>query len=208
MNKKTLNVVSLIAGCMAAAMALFYVIYAIITLTRFESEAGAKYNILIALYSVVYIAAAALLTVIGIFVVKDYVNKKEEKPSRLIYAGFVYFALVAIFNLLAICFFNGGEARNWVMLIIGVAGAILGIIIEIAKFEGNVKAILCMVFAAIGFVVAVVGLINTDTLGVFYGLFTMALFVCTFLYFLFGLLIASGANNKPEDVEAKEEKAE
>ncbi len=208
MNKKTLNVVSLIAGCMAAAVALFYVIYAIMTLTRFDGEAGAKYNILLAIYAVVYLAAGALLTIIGIFVIKDYVNKKEEKSRRLIYAGFVYFVLIAVFNLLAICFFEGGSARNWVMFIIGVAGAVLGIIIEIAKFEGNVKSILSMVFAAIGFVVAVVGLVNTDTLGVFYGLFTMAFFVCTFLYFLFGLLITSGANNKPEDVEAKEEKTE
>lgn len=206
MNKKTLNVVSLIAGCMAAAVALFYVINTIICLTKFSSELGAKYNILIAIYAVLFLAASALLAIVGVFIIKDFVDKKEEKPSRLIYAGFIFFALTALLNLVSVCFNNGGSAMNWVMLVFGVAGMVLALLIEMAKFEGNMKSIFAMVLAGLGFVLVIVQLAGgADTLGVFTALFIMALFVSVFLYFLFGLLIASNSNNtEVKEIETKE----
>ena len=206
MNKKTLNVVSLIAGCMAAAVALFYVINTIIFLTKFSSELGAKYNILIAIYAVLFLAASALLAIVGVFIIKDFVDKKEEKPSRLIYAGFIFFALTALLNLVSVCFNNGGSAMNWVMLVFGVAGMVLALLIEMAKFEGNMKSIFAMVLAGLGFVLVIVQLSGgADTLGVFTALFIMALFVSVFLYFLFGLLIASNSNNtEVKEIETKE----
>ena len=209
MNKKTLNVVSLIAGCMAAAVALFYVINTIICLTKFSSELGAKYNILIAIYAVLFLAASALLAIVGVFIIKDFVDKKEEKPSRLIYAGFIFFALTALLNLVSVCFNNGGSAMNWVMLVFGVAGMVLALLIEMAKFEGNMKSIFAMVLAGLGFVLVIVQLTGgADTLGVFTALFIMALFVSVFLYFLFGLLIASNSNNtEVKEIETKEAEA-
>ena len=206
MNKKTLNVVSLIAGCMAAAVALFYVINTIICLTKFSSELGAKYNILIAIYAVLFLAASALLAIVGVFIIKDFVDKKEEKPSRLIYAGFIFFALTALLNLVSVCFNNGGSAMNWVMLVFGVAGMVLALLIEMAKFEGNMKSIFAMVLAGLGFVLVIVQLAGgADTLGVFTALFIRALFVSVFLYFLFGLLIASNSNNtEVKEIETKE----
>ena len=207
MNKKTLNVVSLIAGCAAAAVALFYVINTIIFLTKFSSELGAKYNVLIAIYAVLFLAASALLAIVGVFIIKDFVNKKEEKPSRLIYAGFIFFAFTALINLVSVCFNNGGAAINWVMLVFGVAGMVIALLIEMAKFEGNIKSILAMVLAGLGFVLVIVQLAGgADTLGVFTALFLMALFISVFLYFLFGLLIASNGNNtEVKEVETKEE---
>lgn len=201
MDKKVVNVTSLISGIVTAVVALFFLIAGIITFTDFSFDAQAKINIYISISAALQFVAAAGLGVFGYFIIKDYLSKTENKKWTL-FAACLYFLFVAIAVFVVMCFFSAfNSGRNWAILIIAIAGLVVSILALVGKFSGTAGKVVDITATVIGFVLAIIQLVNAGGFGIAVDIFVMIMFVVYFLYYLFDIM-ASG------DFKTTESKAE
>ena len=206
MNKNTVSIMSLVAGILTAVVALFCLICGIMNLTNFNGDAGAKYNIYVAIAAILLFAETALLGIFSFFIIKGYVNKTDNAKYMPLPA-LIYFCHGVLSNFIGMIFtgFNNGTA--WVFLILSLAGAILILLTMVAKLEKVVNGVLVLIAMGLGFVLSIIALVNTGGIGIALNLFIMFMFIAFFLYYLFDMIVDGtfAQKNTTESAEAKEE---
>ena len=203
MNKKVVNITSLVAGILSAVVALFYAIQFIIALTWFNGDASAKSNSYVAVLAVLYVGIAVALGFFSYFIIKKYINNKDEESKERMPA-LCYFCYEAIINLVVMCFWGFNMASKWVVLVFAVAGLVLILLTLFKKFDSKTDKILVLVATVIGFVLSIVNLTNAGGISIAIDIFLMFMFVAYFLYYLFSMIV----NGDIKAEETKEEKTE
>ncbi len=212
MNKKTQSIFSLVAGCIAALVALFSLISGIIWLTRISFD-DVQYGIYVIVSALANLAAAAGLTFCGVKLIIGF-TKKADEPKFVQLLAVVFFAFQVVLQLLYLFIFIDMIAylgvTFWLVLIVGVAGLVCSLVALFAKFDAKSKNIFNMVVSGIGFVFAILILAQggLETLALVSNIFVMIMFAVTFTYFLFGLLIDNKGGNSEPAKEVEEPKAE
>ena len=198
MNKNTLKILSLVAGILVAAVALFDLISNLISLGNFfnanvnDGKAIAYFIIAI----IVSLAAVVFYAIVGYFIIKAYVSKTDEE-KYMEYPALTYFTFGIIGTLVAMIFWGFGDGNAWVRLILMTSGLVLLILTRFSSFEGNVKNILRLVAVGIGFALSVINLSTSGGLSVLINLLLMIIFVIIFIYYLFKMLMN---NDKKEEI--------
>ncbi|MBR6071410.1 MAG: hypothetical protein IKP77_01090 [Acholeplasmatales bacterium] len=191
MDKKTLSIVSLVCGILTCVVALFYFIQTIITLTNFSGDATAKANFYIAFLAVIFALAAVGFGIVGYFIIKAYLDKKDY--DKMILPALIYFCYEAVACFMAMCFWGFDSAKAWVTIILGIAGIIIILLPKLSKLDGKTSQVLVLVAIVLALVLSIVGLVYAGGLSIATYIFTMLLFIALFIYYLFVMI---GSNNK------------
>ena len=206
MNKNLVKITAFVAGVITALVALFYAICGIIQLTRFSADGGARWNVWVAIASVLYFAVAAGLGAISYFVIKEYVKKEEGKKHWFLCAAATYFTFVVVFILVVMIVFNAWDsAMNWVKLVFGVAGLVLAIVALMGKATGTNGRIFLCVPTIVGFVLVILGLVNNGGLDLAIGIFLLFMFISYFVYYVFEMVLDGTFKANTNNTEVKEE---
>lgn len=210
MNKNLVKITAFVAGVITALVALFYAICGIIQLTRFNADGGARWNVWVAIASLLYFAVAAALGVISYFVIKEYVKKEEGKKHWFLCAAATYFTFVVVFILVVMIVFNTWDsAMNWVKLVFGAAGLVLAIVALMGKATGTSGRIFLCVPTVVGFVLVILGLVNNGGLDLAVGIFLLFMFISYFVYYVFEMVLDGTFKvNTNDNTEVKEETKE
>lgn len=207
MNKKVVNITYLVAGILTAAVALFYAIAGIISLTNFSSDFDASVNVYIAIIAVLEFGVACGLAIFSYFIIKEFVNNSITK-NKLLYSIAMWFAYEFISLFIWMCFWGFGNAYNWVVLVIAVVGFVVALLSITGSFVGNINKILALVSFGIGFVLSIVLLVDAGGIGIAIDLFLMFMAIAYFLYYLFGMIesgeIKATNETKVEDTKKDE----
>ncbi len=206
MDKKVVNITYLVAGILTAAVALFYAIAGIISLTNFSSDFDASVNIYIAILAVLEFGIACGLAIFSYFIIKEFVNNSITK-NKLLYSIAMWFAYEFISLFIWMCFWGFGNAYNWVVLVIAVAGFVVALLSITGSFVGNINKILALVSFGIGFVLSIVLLVDAGGIGIAIDLFLMFMAIAYFLYYLFDLIVAGAFNQTNTNKEVEDTKA-
>lgn len=213
MNKNLVKITAFVAGIITALVALFYAIAGILDLTHFDGQAGARYNVYVALSAVFAFAAAAGLGIISYFVIKEFVKNEEGKKHWFLCATATYFTYLVVGIITVMIVSNSWDsAMNWVRLVFGVAGCVLAVVALMGKASNTNGRVIACISIVIGFIVAVLGLVNAVGLGIAIGIFLLFMFIAYFVYYVFEMVLdgtfTSGANKTEETKAVEEPKAE
>ena len=206
MNKNLVRITAFVAGVITAFVALFYAISGILDLTRFSGNASAKYNIYVALSAVLAIAVAAALGIISYFVIKEFIKNEESKKHWFLCATATFFTYIVVGTLITMILSSSWDsAMNWVRLIFSVAGCVLAVVALMGKVNNNNSKILATISVVIGFLVAVLGLVNAGGFGIAVGIFLLFMFISYFVYYVFEMVLDGSFKTNTNNAEAKEE---
>lgn len=221
MNKKTQSIFSLVAGCFAALVALFYLIEAIIELTRIGNYGGDATLIVYAVLGIlVSLCATAGMCFCGVKLILNF-TKGVDEPKFIKLIAVVFFAYHAVVGLLFFFFFIEGieyfGVDIWLNLIVAIIGLVIALIAVFAKFDDKVNPVFNIVVQVFGFVAAIIFLaLGAEGLGLAALIFNMLAFGVAVTYFIFDMILASKGGATPAKVEepkaeeepAKEDSAE
>ena len=206
MNKNLVKITAFVSGIITALVALFYAIAGIIDLTKFDGNAGVKYNVYIALSAVLAIAVAAALGIISYFVIKEFIKNEESKKHWFLCATATYFTYTVVGTLIVMIVFNSWDsAMNWVRMVFSVAGCVLAVVALMGKVNNNNSKIVAAISVVIAFVVVVLGLVNATGLGIAIGVFLLFMFISYFVYYVFEMVLDGTFKANTNNAEVKEE---
>ena len=206
MNKNLVKITSFVAGVITALVALFYTISGILDLTRFSGNASAKYNVYVALSAVLAIAVAAALGIISYFVIKEFIKNEESKKHWFLCAIATFFTYIVVGTLIYMILSGYWDsAMNWVRLIFSVAGCVLAVVALIGKVNNNNSKIVAAISVVIGFIVAVLGLVNAGGLGIAIGIILLFMFISYFVYYVFEMVLDGSFKTNTNNTETNEE---
>lgn len=188
MNKQTLKIVSLVAGILAAVLAVFIFVTGILIIKQFDGDLPAKYNAYIAILLILELATAAGVGVFGTLIIMNFFKGDEECKFTL-YPALVLFASNVLGTFIGMCFMGFDNGMAWVYLVFYGAALALVLVALFAQLEKLVKGILILIAMGIGFVFAIVGLTQTGGIGIATGIFELFMFVAFFLYYLFKMIV-------------------
>ena len=213
MNKKTQSIFSLVAGCFAALIALFYLISGILELTNIGDTGGdATAIIYLILVFIVALCGAAGMCFCGVKLILGF-TKNDDDPKFVKLLAVVFFGYHVLANLVLMIFnFNyiGFYGVNfWLPFIVEIIGLVISFIAIFVKFDAKVNPIFNIVVHGFGFITTIIILaIGAFGLGLAALIFCMLMFAVTITYFIFEILIASkGGSAQPKVEEPKEEPA-
>ena len=189
MNKKTLTYISLVVGCLACLVGIFYVVETIMELTSFSSMYESKHNIYIAVIGILFAVAAVGFILCAIKLLLPFIKKEESKGSDVVLPMLVYFAYETIINFVAMCFYGFNNSKCWVMVIFGAVGLVITILAALNKFDAKIKNVILLVAGVLGFTLAIIGLVNAGGVSIATYIFTMLLFIAICAFYLVALLI-------------------
>lgn len=212
MNKKTQSIFSLVVGCLSALVALFYLIEAIIGLTRIGNYGGDATLIIYAVLSIlVSLCATAGMCFCGVKLILNF-TKGVDEPKFIKLTAVVFFAYHAVVGLLFFFFYIEAIAYFgvdvWLNLIVAIIGLVLALIAVFAKFDNKVNPVFNIVVQVFGFVAAIIFLaLGAEGLGLAALIFNMLTFGVATTYFIFELILSSnGGTSEKKAVEAEDTK--
>lgn len=202
MNKKTLNIVSIVVGGIAALVAVFFFVKTIIALTDYASgswDGVVKYNIYVTICAILFALLAVALGFAAFKLIKGFLDKKDAAVEAIAFPVIAYLAYEAIFNFNGMCFWGFDSGRAWATLILAAGGAVVALLALFMKgLAANVKSILLIVASGLAFVVAIMALTNVGGFDTAVYVFTMLLYVATTCYFIFDIVVSQQSGAKTE----------
>lgn len=183
MNKKNLSVVSLVVGCLSAIVGIFYIVQTIQQITNYNFDNSAKANFYIIFSSVLFLLAAVGFGFGAIFLIKKFLNKNDE-GALVSCPMLVYFLYEALINFVTMCFFTFNSGKAWVMVILGLIGAILALVSLFGSVDSKIKIYILICTSILGFALSIVGLSYAGGVSVATYVFTMLLFIAIAAYYI------------------------
>ena len=216
MNKNTTKIIAFIVGIIIGVIALFEVIGVITSTVSFinsvieaakeDIKLGTNFYIYQPINILLAIAVVCLYGILSYKMIKAYVKKEEDNLNRPIMPIFIFFAFGAVSDLLYLIF-SGFEASNFVYLILNVAGVTLLVLaIFVKTLAKNVKNILLLVAVGIAFILSVIYLAGSGSLGILINLLEVSMAVLVFLYYLFNMIINGDFKEKAIESNSTEDK--
>ncbi len=196
MNKNLINIVSFVAGILTAVSALFFGITGIMTLTYFNGDYSASYNVYIALSAILFIAFTVLLGLLSFFIIKKYVVKNEEEAfERFPVLGYLAFEIIG--SILFMIFYKAYDnVLTWFIIVFAIAALVLILLYILKKADEFTASILNLVGIGIAFIVIVMNLGNISGVCLAAYIFMMFTIIAYFVYYLFKMIIKNNQNNE------------
>lgn len=198
MNKQVVKIVSLVAGILAAIVAVFLFVFGILCIQNFSNNAEAKWNVYNTFLMILYLAAAAGIGLFGALIIINFVKGSEDDKFMSLPA-LVAYAFYFISTFIAMCFWGFDTAAGWVVLIFYCAAIALLLVAKFANLNKLVSGILVLVAIGIGFVFSIYDLTQTGGVGIALGIFEMFMFIAIFLYYLFKMIVDGTFNGSKSE---------
>ena len=172
MNKKTLNIIKLVAGGLLALAALFFFICVFVIIGQFDGNYPARINIYYVIYLLANLLGSAGLGVCGAFLILNFFKERETgiwiEYSILTLLG--YGILTCLDYIILI---GTDSALIWIVFILGVGGVVVWALTKFGGFDENFNKILKLVACGICFILTIIFLIGSG--GIIVPLFIFAL---------------------------------
>ena len=189
MNTKALRIVQLVAGCLAAFVALFFLIEGILFLTDISGEEGtAKWNVYVIIAALLALAAATGLAIFGTYLILSFVRNQDGKKLAF-FTLLTYLGYEVISTFITMCFFGFNQGLPWVVVVFGIGGAVVLLLSVLLNLDKVTSGVLGFVGCGLGFIVSTMCLSNTGGLDVATELFSMFTIIAVAVLFIFQFIL-------------------
>lgn len=187
MKDKVLKITQLAIGCIAAVVAVFYLVVSILNLTDLSGDNSAKGNIYIVIAALIGLLGVACFVFVSLFTIKGYIKDFVAKKWA-IYGLIGMLAIEVLSTFIGMCFWGFGSAMGWIVTVFGIGGIVVLVLTLTNKFDEMVVTVLELVGCAISFVISIMLLANAGNIGIALDLFLMFFSMAVGVYLVLELI--------------------
>ena len=187
MKDKALKITQLVIGCIAAVVAVFYLVVSILNLTSLSGDNTATGNVYIVITSLIGLLGVACFVFVSLFTIKGYIKDFVAKKWA-IYGLIGMLCVEVLSTFIGMCFWGFGSALGWIVTVFGIGGIVVLVLTLTGKYDEMVVTVLELVGCAISFVISIMLLANARNVGIALDLFLMFFSMAVGVYLILELI--------------------
>ena len=187
MKDKALKITQLVIGCIAAVVAVFYLVVSIMNLTNLSGNNEAKLNVYIVISALIGLLGVTCFVFVSLFTIKGYIKDFVAKKWA-IYGLIGMLCVEVVSTFIGMCFWGFDSALGWIVTVFGIGGVVVLLLSQTGKFDEMVVTVLELVGSAIAFVISIMLLANAGNIVIALDLFLMFFSMAVGVYLLLELI--------------------